>query len=123
MKAQRKKRVEDEEFAREHILNTLSDRLYDLYTSVKSPRELWEALEFKYKAEDEGSNKYLISKYLDFKMVDTKPIIKQVHELQVTVNKLRILKIVLFETFEVGAIIAKLPPSWKYFAKKVDAEV
>ena len=115
---QRKKRTEDEELARGHILNTLSDRLYDLYTEIKSPRELWEQLEFKYKAEEEGTNKYLVSKYLDFKMVDNKPILEQIHELQVLVNKLRILKIVLPEVFQVGAIIAKLPPSWKDFAKK-----
>ena len=51
-------------------------------------------------------------------MVDNKPILEQIHELQVLVNKLRILKIVLPEVFQVGAIIAKLPPSWKDFAKK-----
>src|SRR3954467_3803041 len=72
---QRKKRAEDEALARGHILNTLSDQLYDLYTEIKSPRELWEQLEFKYKAEEEGTNKYLISKYLDFKMVDSKSIL------------------------------------------------
>ena len=68
-------------------------------------------MEFKYEAEEEGTNKYLVSKYFDFKMVDNKPILEQVHELQVIVNKLRVLKIVLPETFQVGAIIAKLPPS------------
>jgi len=120
---QRKKRTEDEELARGHILNTVSDRLYDLYTEIKSPRELWEQLDFKYKAEEEGTNKYLVSKYLDFKMVDNKPILEQIHELQVLVNKLRILKIVLPEVFQVGAIIAKLPPSWKDFAKKVLTQV
>ncbi|GAV81950.1 hypothetical protein CFOL_v3_25403 [Cephalotus follicularis] len=79
LKEQRKKRVEDEELARGHILNKLFDRLYDFYVNVKSPRELWEALEFKYNAGDGGTNKYLISKYLDFKIVDTKPILEQVH--------------------------------------------
>ena len=30
-----------------HIKNSLSDRLYDLYASVKDPRELWSAFELK----------------------------------------------------------------------------
>ena len=39
-------------------------------------------------------------------------MLPQVHELQVVVNKLRVVKIDLPEPFQVGAIIAKLPPSW-----------
>ena len=34
IKAQRKKREEDELICRGHILNTLSYRLYDFYTSI-----------------------------------------------------------------------------------------
>ncbi|KAM4087168.1 hypothetical protein ACJW30_10G157300 [Castanea mollissima] len=48
IKAQRKKREEDELICRGYILNTLSDRLYDLYTSMK---EIWNVLEAKYKTE------------------------------------------------------------------------
>ena len=50
-RAQRKKWEEDELICRWHILNTRSDRLYDLYTSMKSPKEIWNALEAKYKTE------------------------------------------------------------------------
>ena len=45
IKAQRKKREEDELICRRHILNTLSNHLYDLYTSMKSLKEIWNALE------------------------------------------------------------------------------
>ena len=45
LKAERKKRQEDEVMCRGHILNTLSDRLYDLYNSMESPKEIWNALE------------------------------------------------------------------------------
>ena len=51
IKAQRKKRKEDELICRGHILNTLSDHLYDLYTSMKSSKEIWNALKVKYKTE------------------------------------------------------------------------
>ncbi|GAV85322.1 zf-CCHC domain-containing protein/UBN2_2 domain-containing protein [Cephalotus follicularis] len=85
---------------------------------MKSAREIWTALECKYKAEEEGTNKYLIAKYFDFKMVDTKPVVEQVHELQVIVNKICGRKIILPKSFQVGAIRAKLPPSWKDYGKK-----
>ena len=40
IKAQRKKWEEDKLICRGHILNTLSNRLYDLYTSLKLPKEI-----------------------------------------------------------------------------------
>ncbi|CAA2961134.1 UBN2_2 domain-containing [Olea europaea subsp. europaea] len=109
VKAERQKRQEDELIYRGHILNALSDCLYDLYTNTTSAKEIWEVLENKYKAEDEGTKKFLISKYFNFKFLDNIPLLPQVHELQVIVNKLKAVKIEIPETFQVGAIIAKLP--------------
>ena len=40
VKAARKRREDDELICRGHILNTLSDRLYDLYNSMTSPVEI-----------------------------------------------------------------------------------
>jgi hypothetical protein len=104
---------------RGHILNTLSDRLYDLFTSIKSPREIWEALEFKYKTEKQGTDKFLIMKFFEFRMVDNISVMNQVHELQVLVNKLRDLKVEVSAPLQVGAIIAKFPPNWNDFRKKL----
>ena len=111
IKAQRKKQEEDELICRGHILNTLSDRLYDFYTSMKSPKEIWNAFEAKYKDEKIGTNKFIIQKYFDYKMLDNVSVLDQVHELQILVNKLRDLSINIPESFQVGAIIAKLPLS------------
>ena len=47
LKAARKKREDDEVMCRGHILNTLSDRLYDLYNSMESPVEIWNAVDYK----------------------------------------------------------------------------
>ena len=58
---ERKKREEDELICRGHILNALSDILYDLYTNTKTTKEIWEALEKKYKGEEEGNKKFLIT--------------------------------------------------------------
>ncbi|RVW72568.1 hypothetical protein CK203_060076 [Vitis vinifera] len=117
--AARKKREEDELICRGHILNALSDRLYDLYTNTYSAREIWEALENKYKVEEEGTKKFLISQYIDFKFFYEKPLLPQIHESQVIVNKLKVLKIKLPEAFQVGAIVAKLPSSWKGYRKRI----
>ena len=62
----RKKREEDELICRGHILNALSNCLYDLYTNTHSAREIWKVLESKYKAEEKGTKKFLISQYIDF---------------------------------------------------------
>jgi hypothetical protein len=85
-----------------HILNTLSDRLYDLFTSIKSPREIWDALEFKYKTEKQSTDKFLIMKFFEFTMVDNISIMDLVHELQVLVNKLRDLKVEVSEPRKLG---------------------
>ncbi|GAV62050.1 hypothetical protein CFOL_v3_05574, partial [Cephalotus follicularis] len=77
---QRKKCEEDELLYREHILNTLSDRLFDLFTGMKFAKEIWDALEFKYRAEEQGTNRYLTTEnYFDFKFVDTIPLLEEVN--------------------------------------------
>ncbi|KAG6534692.1 hypothetical protein ZIOFF_008595 [Zingiber officinale] len=69
IKATWKKQEEDEVRCRGYILNALSDRLYDLFRSIKYPQEIWNALENKYTSE------------------------KQVDELLVLVSRLKYLKI------------------------------
>ena len=61
-RAERKKQQEDELICRGHILNALSNHLNDLYTSTQSTREIWNALEFKYKTDEEGTKNFMISK-------------------------------------------------------------
>uniref|UniRef100_A0A2N9ECZ6 Uncharacterized protein n=1 Tax=Fagus sylvatica TaxID=28930 RepID=A0A2N9ECZ6_FAGSY len=64
LKEQRIKKEEDELVCKGHILNTLSDRLYDLFTTMSSPKEIWKALETKYKTEKQGTDKFIIQKFL-----------------------------------------------------------
>ncbi|KAL0440670.1 UNVERIFIED_CONTAM: hypothetical protein Sradi_0005900 [Sesamum radiatum] len=67
---------------RNYILNDLSDTLYNVYSSATTARALWESLEKKYKTEDAGLKKFIVGKFLDFKMVDSKMIMNQVQEFQ-----------------------------------------
>ena len=58
-------------------------------------------------------------KYLEFSMVDSKSILDQIHEIQVISSKHRKLKVEISKSFQVEAIIAKLPQSWNGYRKKL----
>ena len=82
---------------RNYVMNRLHDSLYTVYCAIKTVKELWESLNLKYKTEDAGAKKFVVGRFLDFKMVDSKTVISQVQEIQV------------------AAIIEKLTPGWKNF--------
>ncbi|XP_019267099.1 PREDICTED: uncharacterized protein LOC109244457 [Nicotiana attenuata] len=82
---------------------------------METSKEIWNALEKKYKMEDVGIKKFLAAKFLDFKMVDSEYVITQVQELQVIVHDLLAEGMVINEVFQVAAFIEKLPTVWKDF--------
>ncbi|GKD18371.1 hypothetical protein Tco_1207529, partial [Tanacetum coccineum] len=49
----------DDYICRGHILNGMSDSLFDVYTNVESAKELWDSLESKYMVGDSSSKKFL----------------------------------------------------------------
>ncbi|KAL7617474.1 hypothetical protein Lser_V15G03166 [Lactuca serriola] len=57
------------------------------------------------------SNKY------KYKMVDSKRVVDQVQELQIIMHDIHSEEMTLSETFQVAAIIEKLPPIWVDFKK------
>ncbi|XP_049378212.1 uncharacterized protein LOC125842995 [Solanum stenotomum] len=56
--------------------------------NVKTSKELWDALEKKYKIEDAGMKKFIVAKFLDYKMIDSKTVVTQIQELQVIIHDL-----------------------------------
>ncbi|GKA17179.1 zinc finger, CCHC-type containing protein [Tanacetum coccineum] len=50
----------DDYICRGHILNGMSDSLFDIYQNVKSTKELWDSLESKYMAEDASNDLSLV---------------------------------------------------------------
>ncbi|GJX16902.1 hypothetical protein Tco_0217734 [Tanacetum coccineum] len=46
----------DDYICRGHILNGMSDSLFDVYTNVESAKELWDSLESKYMIEDSSNS-------------------------------------------------------------------
>ncbi|KAK3025977.1 hypothetical protein RJ639_040951 [Escallonia herrerae] len=98
-----------------YILNGLDNALYSVYSPMVNAKALWESLERKYKTEDDGSKKFVVGKFLDFKMVDSKTMISQVQEFQLILHDIHVEGMVLGESFQVAALIEKLPPTWKDF--------
>ncbi|XP_052198407.1 uncharacterized protein LOC127805691 [Diospyros lotus] len=99
-----------------YILSGLADPLYNVYcTAYATSKQLWETLEKKYKLEDAGTKKFLVDKFLDYKIVETKLVVNQMEELQIIISDLHSEGLVINEPFQVAAVIEKLPPSWKDF--------
>ncbi|GJY00710.1 pol polyprotein [Tanacetum coccineum] len=67
----------------------VEDPLYNVYCKTTTAKELWESLERKYKTEDAGTKKFVV-------------LLHDIHAEGMTLS----------ETFQVAAIIEKLPPSW-----------
>ncbi|GJR36482.1 zinc finger, CCHC-type containing protein [Tanacetum coccineum] len=105
----------DDYICRGHILNGMSDSLFDVYTNVESAKELWDSLESKYMAEDASSKKFLVSNFNNYKMVDSKPVMEQFNELLRILGQYTQHGIKMNESISVSSVIDKLPPSWKDF--------
>ena len=63
---------------RNYVLNGLTGLLYDVYSSKVTSKDLWESLDRKYKTEDAGAKKWIVGRFLDYKMVDSKTVDSQV---------------------------------------------
>ena len=98
-----------------YILNGLDNTLYNVYCAFNTARELWESLDKKYKIEDAGLKKFVVGKFLDYKMLDSKTMIIQVQDLQVILHDIHAEGMSFSESFQLAAIIEKLPPIWKEF--------
>ncbi|KAL7617476.1 hypothetical protein Lser_V15G03164 [Lactuca serriola] len=98
---------------RNYILNCLVEALSNRHSTTKTAKELWESLEREYNTEDVD----VVARFLEYKMVDSKAVVDQVQELQIIMHDIHTEGTTLSETFQVGAIIEKLPPTWVNFKK------
>ncbi|XP_016676510.1 uncharacterized protein [Gossypium hirsutum] len=98
-----------------YILNGLSDALYEVYSVKKTAKELWTSLDHKYKPEDAKTKKFLVAKFLNFVMIDSKLVVNQVRELQLIIHGILVEGMIISESFQMAIIIEKLPPTWNDF--------
>ncbi|GJX11992.1 zinc finger, CCHC-type containing protein [Tanacetum coccineum] len=105
----------DDYICRGHILNGMSDSLFDVYTNVESAKELWDSLESKYMAKDSSSKKFLVSNFNNYKMVDSRPVMEQYNELLRILGQYTQHGLKIDESISISSITDKFPLSWKDF--------
>ncbi|KAH0638858.1 hypothetical protein KY285_035444 [Solanum tuberosum] len=107
IKEQIDKWQDDDYLCKNYILGGMSNKYYDqYYNKCKFAKEIWDTLKSIHLAEEVSSKKFLISNYMEFKMVDDKSITEQVQEFQLLANKMVISEIALDENFHVGVIVS-----------------
>ena len=107
---------------RNEVMNALTDSLYNVYSDKKTAKELWESLDRKYITEDVGAKRFVVGRFLDYKMIDSKTVVNKVQEIQVILHEIHAEGMMLSETFQVASIIEKLPLAWKDFKNDLKHE-
>ncbi|KAL8172553.1 hypothetical protein V2J09_024357 [Rumex salicifolius] len=118
-----KKWMDDDYICRSNILSSLSDHLFDVYSKkAGSAKELWDELKLIYLTEEHGSKVSLVNEYMEFQMVEGKPVVAQAQELHELADTLAYHGMHVQECFHVNSIISKLPASWKDVGVKLMME-
>jgi hypothetical protein len=64
-----------------HICNAMVDSLFDIYQSKSKAKDILDTLEAKYLLEDATSKKFFAYKFMNYIMVDVKPIVEQFNKI------------------------------------------
>ena len=87
--------------SRNYVMNALINSLYNVYSNKKTTKEIWASLDQKYKTEDVGAKKFVMGRFLDYKIVDSKTMVSQLQELQVILYEIHVEGMMLSKTFKV----------------------
>jgi len=79
--------IQDDFFCRNDILNGLNDSLYNVYSPILTAKKLWASLDKKYKTEDVVTKKFVVGRFLEYKIVNSKTVISQVQEFQLILHE------------------------------------
>nr|GEZ27008.1 zinc finger, CCHC-type [Tanacetum cinerariifolium] len=82
---------------------------------VESRKELGDSLKAKDMAEDASSKKFFVIDFTNYKMVDSRLVMKQYNELLGILSRFTLHKMNMDEAMQVSCIIDKLSPFWKDF--------
>ncbi|KAL0423070.1 UNVERIFIED_CONTAM: hypothetical protein Sradi_0841800 [Sesamum radiatum] len=103
----------DNRTVRGHLLNYMTNTLFDLFVNHKSARTIWNTLESRYGGDDAGRKKYVAGKWLQFQIVDGKSIMDQVHEYENIVADVLNEDMKMCEILQANVLLEKFPPSWE----------
>ncbi|KAL0381857.1 UNVERIFIED_CONTAM: Retrovirus-related Pol polyprotein from transposon RE1 [Sesamum angustifolium] len=108
--------TERDQIGRGAILSALSNTLFDVYCSDSyTAKSLWDELDRKYNTEEQGLEKYSVSKFMRYQMVEDRSVAEQTHEIINLEHALADAEMKLPEKFLVMSIVDKFPKSWKNF--------
>ncbi|KAL0327941.1 UNVERIFIED_CONTAM: Retrovirus-related Pol polyprotein from transposon TNT 1-94 [Sesamum calycinum] len=108
--------TERDQIGRGAILSALSNTLFDVYYSDSyTAKSLWDELDRKYNTEEQGLEKYSVSKFMRYQMVEDRSVAEQTHEIINLEHALADAEMKLPEKFLVMSIVDKFPKSWENF--------
>ncbi|KAL0326149.1 UNVERIFIED_CONTAM: Retrovirus-related Pol polyprotein from transposon TNT 1-94 [Sesamum radiatum] len=108
--------TERDQIGRGAILSALSNTLFDVYCSDSyTAKSLWDELDRKYNTEEQGLEKYSVSKFMRYQMVEDRSVADQTHEIINLEHALADAEMKLPEKFLVMSIVDKFPKSWENF--------
>ncbi|XP_069145700.1 uncharacterized protein [Solanum lycopersicum] len=103
-------------FSRVDFKRWKKNMFFYLYVdNVKTSKELSDALEKKYKTKDDGMKKFIMAKFLDYKIIASKTVVTQIQKPQVIIHDLLAEGMIVNDVFQVGVIIESVPSLWKEF--------
>ena len=109
--ARRRSKFENDDYiCRGHILNSMSNALFDVYQSMESAKELWKALENKHISENASIKNFIISQFNNYKMVEERSVLDQLHEIQRILSHFKQHNMHMDETIVVSSIVDTLHP-------------
>lgn len=115
--------LRDDYLCHNHLLKSLSDHLYRQYSKkFKHAKELWDELKWIYQSEESNSKRSQVRKYIEFNMVEERPILEQVQDFNRIADSIVSAGMFLDETFHVSTIISKFPSSWRGFCTRLMEE-
>ncbi|KAL0293882.1 UNVERIFIED_CONTAM: hypothetical protein Scaly_3134100 [Sesamum calycinum] len=108
--------TERDQIGRGTILSALSSTLFDVYCSDSyTAKSLWDEFDRKYNTEEQGLEKYSLSKFMRYQMVEDRFVAGQTHEIINLEHALADAEMKFPEKFLVMSIVDKFPKSWKNF--------
>ncbi|KAL2248476.1 UNVERIFIED_CONTAM: Retrovirus-related Pol polyprotein from transposon TNT 1-94 [Sesamum indicum] len=108
--------TERDQIWRGAILSALSNTLFDVYCfDSYTAKSLWDELDQKYNTEEQGLEKYYVSKFMRYQMVEDRSIAEQTHEIINLEHALTDAEMKLPKKFLVMSIVDKFLKSWENF--------
>ncbi|XP_060210766.1 uncharacterized protein LOC132637736 [Lycium barbarum] len=117
--ATKKKFEKDNKTIRGHLLNHMTNPLFDLFVTYKSAKEIWDNLEKKCGADDAGKKKYVVGQWIKFQMVNNMPIMEQVHEYENLTAAVLTECMKMCEVFQANVLLEKFLPSWSDYRNQL----